>query len=152
MKTTLILCLTVPLALGLSGCRKPDSSETAQTNAGGVGPINEASSQLERAAKSTGTALAQGRDAFVASAETSLKQLDAEIDRLAAKTSSLAGDAKAKGEEMLASLRQKRLETNAQLDKIKAASQETWADVKTGFDNSMLELKKAFDDVKTRLQ
>lgn len=152
MKTRFLVSLILPAFFAFSGCKKPDSSETAQTNAGGVGPINEAGRDLERAAKSTGTALTQGRDTFVASAEASLKQLDAEIDRLAAKTSSLAGDAKAQGEQMLANLRQKRLETSGQLDKIKAASQETWADVKSGFDRSMQELKKAFDDVKTRLQ
>jgi len=94
--------------------------------------------------------LGQSKEQFVAAAETRLQQLDTKLDALRAKVSTLNADAKAEGEKAVEALKEQRAKLGTKLDEAKQASQESWREVKAGFDAAWQEIEKGYENLKAK--
>lgn len=150
LRNQLVLTLAV---VGLAGCTKqetPPSTPQATTNAPSAA-ADTMKQEVKEAAAATGAYLAESRDKFVAATQESLKDMDAKIESLSQKAATLAGDAKSQAESMLTALREKRQQASVELEKVKAASQEAWTEVKAGCNTALEEMKEAYNNLVAKL-
>jgi chromosome segregation ATPase len=92
------------------------------------------------------------RDEYVAAAKQRLDDWNTEMDTLEAKAQQAREDDKARYQELLTTLRAKREEGERQLAAIKAASEDSWKQLKAGsdkvweaFTDSVAEFKSHFN-------
>ena len=85
--------------------------------------------------------------AFRQETETKLDEYKKDIDQLQAKAEKLEGDAKAKAEQQLTALRQKRDEVSEKLKNLSSSSGNAWDEIKSGIDAAMEELGDAYKKV-----
>ena len=81
---------------------------------------------------------------FREQSETRLVGYKKEIDQLQAKAEELGGDAKAKAEQQLTALRQKRDEVSEKLKELSSSSGNAWDQVKSGIDAALEDLGNAY--------
>jgi len=79
--------------------------------------------------------------------QTKLDEYGKEIDQLQAKAEKLEGDAKAKAEQQLAALRQKRDAAAEKVKELGSSSGSAWEQLKAGIDAAMEELANAYRKV-----
>lgn len=82
--------------------------------------------------------------AFRQETETKLDEYKKDIDQLQAKAETLEGDAKAKAEQQLTALRQKRDEVSEKLKNLSSSGGNAWEEIKSGIDAAMQELGDAY--------
>jgi TolA-binding protein len=75
--------------------------------------------------------------AFQEQMKTRLAKYNGDIDQLQANTEKLGGDAKAKAEQQLTALRQKRDEVSEKLKGLSSSSGDAWEQLKSGIDAAM---------------
>lgn len=155
----LAVATVAPVALGAAiallglGCQKEESvpaAPQAMTNAS-PGAVDTLKKELKEAAAPAAAALTGGKEKFVESTQQTLKAMDANIDALSQKASTLTGDVKTKTDAMLGALREKRQKAAAELEKVKAASPETWTEVQNSCSAVMKELQAAYEEAKAKL-
>jgi hypothetical protein len=81
---------------------------------------------------------------FRGQTETRLAEYTKEIDQLQAKAEKMGGDAKAKAEQQLTALRQKRDEVSKKLKELSSSSGNAWERLKSGIDAAMKDLGNAY--------
>ncbi len=145
-------CLSaLAVSIGLLGCEKANEANLDAPPATNI-TARELKQEARDVVVATKDYLTSNKDQFVASAEVKLKQLDARIAELGAKAETLQADAKAEGTKAVDALKEQRAKLGVKLDEVKKASQETWQDVKAGFDTAMNELEKAYDNLKAKFK
>jgi F0F1-type ATP synthase membrane subunit b/b' len=82
--------------------------------------------------------------AFREQTEARLAEYEQEIDQLQAKAEKLEGDAKAKAEQQLTALRQKRDAVSEKLKELSSSSGNAWEQIKSGIDAAMEDLGNAY--------
>ena len=82
--------------------------------------------------------------AFREQTETRLAEYKKEIDQLQATAEKLGGDAKAKAEQQLTALCQKRDEVSEKLKELSSSSGNAWEQLKSGIDAAMEDLGNAY--------
>ena len=82
--------------------------------------------------------------AFREQTETRLAEYKKEIDQLQAKAEKLGRDEKAKAEQQLTALRQKRDEVSEKLKNLSSSSGNAWEQVKSGIEAAMEDLGNAY--------
>ena len=82
--------------------------------------------------------------AFREQTETRLTEYKKDIDQLQAKAENLGGDAKAKAEQQLTALHQKRDEVSEKLKELSSSSGTAWEQLKSGIDAAMEDLGNAY--------
>lgn len=92
----------------------------------------------------------KNKDQFVAAVEQKLRDVDTKIDELGRRLETLTADAKTEANKALDSLREKRAQMGPRLEELKKSSQQTWNDVKSGFETAMGELEKAYQNAKSK--
>lgn len=142
-------CITVlAVSVGLLGCDKSNeaSLDRPATNV----TAREVKQEVREAIAAGKEYLSSNKDQFVASAEVKLKQLDAKIAELGARAQTLQADAKAETTKAIDALSEQRAKLGDKLEAVKQASQETWQDVKAGFESALSEVEKAYDNLKAK--
>ena len=87
--------------------------------------------------------------AFREQTEARLAEYEKEIDQLQAKAEKFEGDAKAKAEQQLTALRQKRDVVSEKLKELSSSSANAWEQIKSGIDAAMEDLGKAYKKAAT---
>ena len=82
--------------------------------------------------------------AFLEQTETRLAEYKKAIDQLQAKAEQLGGEAKAKAEQQLTALLQKRDEVSEKLKELSSSSGSAWEQIKSGIDAAMEDLANAY--------
>jgi TolA-binding protein len=88
---------------------------------------------------------AEQKEAYQKQIESTLEEYNQRMDELKTKAGALKGEARAKVNEQMEMLRNKREAAVQNLEQLKAASGEAWGDLKTGMDQAMTELQQAYD-------
>jgi polyhydroxyalkanoate synthesis regulator phasin len=128
------------LALGaLPGCGE---KEQTQSNPETVSK-EEVMKESNEAYDATKAYTQEQMQAFWEKTETRLVEYKTEIDQLQAKVETLEGDAKAKAEQQLTALRQKRDEVSEKLKDLSSSSGHAWEQLKSGIDAAMEDLGNA---------
>ena len=129
------------------GCKS-----TADRQANGTQQDSAAALQLGKAKAATIEAAQAMEDyayarksEFVAKMKSEMAATQEELDRLAAKADAAGGAAKIDAKTKLAVVREKWTKTKRQLDQAENATESTWNDVKSGFNESYAALKDSVD-------
>lgn len=130
-QNNLFLTVIVLFAL-IVGCSKDDSASKQ---------LQKAESEAKQAAADMKDYTYAQKDVFVAKMQTQLDALKQDIDQLSDKIEASSDKVKAEAKPKLDALRAQQAQLHVQLDKVKAASESTWENVKTGF-------KSAYDSSK----
>lgn len=78
----------------------------------------------------------ENRETYIDKMSAKLKEWDAEIQKLEAKSDTVKADVKAKYHNEIDSLRKKKDEAHEKLDEIQNASKDAWEDFKDGLDSA----------------
>lgn len=94
----------------------------------------------------------EDRKVYIDKMAAKLKEWDAEIQKLEARTETVKADARAKYRQQINELRKKMEETQQKLKQIKEASEGAWEELKDGIENSWKimgdSIKSAFGKIK----
>jgi predicted small lipoprotein YifL len=138
LKGLLAIMLLVPGAL--SGCGEKDQTESK--------PAAVSKEDVKKEAKETyDTTKAYTQEqmqAFREQTEIKLNEYKDEIDKLQAKAEKMGGDAKAKADEQLTALNQKREVVAEKLKELSSSSGNAWERLKTGIDAALEDLGNAY--------
>ena len=137
-----LLAILLVLALGaFPGCGE---QEQAQSKPATVSKEDVKKEAME-AYDATKAYTQEQMQAFREQTETRLAEYKKEIDQLQAKAEKLGGDAKAKAEQRLTALRQKRDEVSEKLKELGSSSGNAWDQIKSGIDAAMEDLGNAYE-------
>lgn len=81
-----------------------------------------------------------------------LEALKPKIEELKKQTATLAEEARTKAQEQMVVLEKKRAELEVKLAKFSKKSEKAWAEMKTGLDAAVDDLKKAYDEAKEKFK
>ena len=136
-----LLAIMLLLALGaLTGC---GDNEQNQEKAVTVSK-EDVKKEVKEAYDTTKAYSQEQMQAFREQTETRLAEYEQEIDQLQAKAEKLGGDAKAKAEQQLTALRQKRDAVSEKLKELGSAGGNAWEQIKSGIEAAMEDLGKAY--------
>jgi len=136
-----LLAIMLLFSLGaLTGCGE---KEQAQSNSETVSK-EDVKKEAKEAYDTTKAYTQEQMQAFREQTEIRLAEYKMEIDQLEAKAKKLGGDAKAKAEQQLAILRQKRDEVSEKLKELSSAGENAWEQLKSGIDAAMEDLGSAY--------
>lgn len=144
MKTKYQIVTFVAL-LALTGCNPNDNPPPGDQPPATPGPTG-AVLELPK----TAPALAESKDAFIASMDQKLKDFDAQLDEMARKSADYKDEAKVQADQAMASLRDQRAKLEAQFNELKRSSADAWTEVKAGFQSALNDLEKAFQNAKAK--
>jgi chromosome segregation ATPase len=129
------------LALGaLPGCGEKEQAQSEHATVSKEDVMKE----TKEAYDATKAYTQEQMQAFRKKTETKLAEYDKEMDQLQAATERLEEDAKAKAEQQLTALRQKRDEVSGKLKDLGSSSGHAWEQLKSGIDAAMEDLGNAF--------
>jgi uncharacterized protein YlxW (UPF0749 family) len=136
-----LLAIILMLALGaLSGC---SDNEQTQSKPAAV-TKEDVKKEAKEAYDTTKAYTLEQMQAFREQTESRLAEYEKEIDQLQAKAEKLEGDAKAKAEQQLTALRQKRDAVSEKLKELSSSSANAWEQIKSGIDAAMEDLGNAY--------
>ena len=136
-----LLAMMLVLALGaLAGCGE---NEQTQSKPSAVSK-EDVKKEAKEAYDATKAYTQEQMQAFREQTETRLTEYKKDIDQLQAKAENLGGDAKAKAEQQLTALHQKRDEVSEKLKELSSSSGNAWKELKSGIDASMEDLGNAY--------
>ncbi|MFT6955683.1 MAG: putative nucleic acid-binding Zn-ribbon protein [Halieaceae bacterium] len=91
------------------------------------------------------------KDKYVAKMKSEIDDMDAQLDKLAAKSKSAKKDMEAKYKQDMADLRAQSSKASAQLDELKAAGEDTWESMVAEMDKMGDAFKHSYNYFKTQL-
>jgi hypothetical protein len=92
------------------------------------------------------------REAYQEKMDAQLRQWDAQIAKLRAKSDEAKAQAKIEYLEQMEQLRNKRESAGRKLDELKKASDSAWVDLKTGLEKAWKDLGSAIDSASSRFK
>ncbi len=92
------------------------------------------------------------RNAFLKRVQSALKELDDEIDELAARAEKVDRDARIRYDEEIAVLRMKRAAVDAKIQRLRDAGAASWGALKSGVQDATDDLRKAIGKAVERLR
>ena len=136
-----LLVIMLLLVFGvLSGCGE---KEQAQSKPASVSK-EDVKKEVGEAYDATKAYTQEQIQAFRKETESRLDEYKEEIDQLQAKAEKLGGDAKAKAEQQLTALRQKRDDVSEKLKDLSSSGADAWEQLKSGIDAAMEDLGNAY--------
>jgi len=139
-----LLAIMLLLAMGaLTGCGE---KEKAQSKSATVSK-EDVKKEAKEAYDATKAYTQEQMQAFRKQMEIKLNESGEKIDQLQAKAEKLGEDGKAKAEQQLTALRQKRDEVSEKLKELSSSSGNAWEQLKSGIDAAMEDLGNAYKKV-----
>jgi predicted small lipoprotein YifL len=138
LKGLLAIMLLVPGAL--SGCGEKDQTESKPAAVS----KEDVKKEAKEAYDTTKAYTQEQMQAFREQTEIKLNEYKDEIDKLQAKAEKMGGDAKAKADEQLTALNQKREVVAEKLKELSSSSGNAWEQLKIGIDAALEDLGNAY--------
>jgi TolA-binding protein len=136
-----LLAIVLLLALGvLAGCGEKEQPQSKSATVS----KEDVKKEVKEAYDATKAYTQEQMQAFLEQTETRLAEYKKEIDQLQVMAEKLEGDAKAKTEQQLTALRQKRDEVSEKLKDLSSSSGKAWEQLKSGIDAAMEDLGNAY--------
>ena len=133
-----IMLLLALVAVQACGEKKNPQSKAATTSKADV------KKEVKEAYDATKAYTQEQMGAFQQEAETKLAEYKKGIDQLQSKAENLEGDAKAKAEQQLTALRQKRDALSEKLTDLSSSGANAWEQIKSGVDAALEDLEDAY--------
>jgi uncharacterized coiled-coil protein SlyX len=93
----------------------------------------------------------QQKEAFYRKMDEELKETQAQIEKLKAKSGEMSAEARDNLNKRIAELERQKAEAAKKLDEMKAATAEAWTDMKTRLNATMKDMKKSYKRALSRL-
>ena len=136
-----LLAIMLLLALGiLPGCGEKEQPQSKSATVS----KEDVKKEVKEAYDATKAYTLEQMQAFREQTETRLAEYKKEIDQLQVMAEKLEGDAKAKAEQQLTALRQKRDEVSEKLKDLSSSSGNAWEQLKSDIDAAMEDLGNAY--------
>jgi predicted RNase H-like nuclease (RuvC/YqgF family) len=135
-----LLAVMLLMPGALSGCGEKDQPQSKPATVSSDDVKKEAKEAYEATKAYTQEQMQTIRKQM----ETRLDEYGKEIDQLKSKTEKLEGDAKAKAEQQLMALRQKRHGVSEKVKELGSSSGNAWEQLKSGIDAAMEDLGNAY--------
>ena len=136
-----LLAIMLLLAAGaLAGCGDNEQTPSKPASVS----KEDVKKEVKEAYDTTKAYSQEQMQAFREQTETRLTEYEQEIDQLQAQAEKLGGDAKAKAEQQLTALRQKRDAVSGKLKELGSAGGNAWEQIKSGIEAAMEDLGKAY--------
>ena len=132
--------LALMLLLALSGCGENEQTQAKPA----IVSKEDVKKEAKDAYDTTKAYTREQMQAFREQTETRLAEYGKEIDQLQAKAEQLGGDAKAKAEQQLTALRQKRDAVSEKLTELGSAGGNAWEQIKSGIEAALEDLGNAY--------
>ena len=139
-----LLTIMLMLAMGVfTGCSKKeqDQGKTEKVTA------EDVKEKTMEAYDATKAYTQEQMKAFHEQMKTRLAEYNDDIDKLQAKVEELGGDAKAKAEQQMTELRQKRDDVSNKLQELASSSGNAWEQLKSGIDAALDDLGNTYKKV-----
>ena len=129
--------------------KKAEKSETAVTSM-------DVKKEVKEAVETAKSYTQQQKEEYLRQIDAKIKEFDREMQELLAKAKSSASDlkeaGKAKFNQSMEELHNKKQAAADKLNELNSASGEAWEDIKSGMDSAMDELSKAFDRARSNFE
>jgi len=136
-----LLAIVLLLALGaFPGCGEKEQTQSKTPTVS----KEDVKKEAKEAYDATKAFTQEQMQDFLEQTETRLAEYKKEIDQLQAKAEKLEGDVKAKAEQQLTALRQKRDEVSEKLKDLSSSSGNAWEQLRSGIDAAMEDLGNAY--------
>ena len=136
-----LLAIMLLLALGvLAGCGENEQTQSKPATVS----KEDVKKEAKEAYDTTKAYTQEQMQAFREQTEIKLNEYKEEIDKLQAKAEKMGGDAKAKADEQLTALHQKREVVAEKLKELSSSSGNAWEQLKTGIDAALEDLGNAY--------
>ena len=136
-----LLAITLLLALvALPGCSEKEESQGKPATVS----KEDVKKEAKEAYDTTKAYTQEQMQAFREQAETKLAEYEKDIDQLQAKAEAMGEDAKAKAEQQLTALRQKRDAVSEKLKELGSSSGNAWERLKSGVEAAMDDLADSY--------
>jgi len=143
-----LLAIMLLLALGaFPGCGEKEQPESKPTSFS----KEDVKKEAKEAYDATKAYTQEQIQAFRKQMEIKLNEYGEKIDQLQAKAEKLGEDGKAKAQQQLTALRQKRDEVSEKLKELGSSSGNAWEQIKSGIDAAMEDLGNAYKKVAAEL-
>lgn len=145
-RTTLLIVLTVFIAMVfLVACSRQKEADKSQTKVTSADVKKEAKKAME----TTKAYTLQQKEEYEKQIKAKLQKINGEIQQLQSKAQSRATELKEKGKaefaQAMEGLHKKKQAAAEKLNELNSASGKAWEDMKSGMDEAMDELIKAYD-------
>jgi chromosome segregation ATPase len=138
--SAILLLLIMGVFQGCGDKEQPESKSEAVSK-------EDVKKEAKEAYETTKAYTQEQMQAFRKQMETKLNEYGEKIDQLQAKAEKLKGDSKAKVEQQLTALRQKRDEVSEKLKELSSSSGNAWEQLKSGVDAAMDDLVNTYKKV-----
>jgi chromosome segregation ATPase len=139
-----LLAIMMLLALGaFPGCGEKEQTQSKPATVS----KEDVNKEAKEAYDATKAYTQEQMQAFREQMETRLNEYGEKIDQLQAKAEKLGEDGKAKAEQQLTALRQKRDEVSEKLNDLSSSAGTAWEQVKSGIAEAMEDLENAYKKV-----
>jgi uncharacterized coiled-coil DUF342 family protein len=92
------------------------------------------------------------RDEYVRKMQEKLTELNADIDKLAAKASAVSADLRSEYNEEMAALKAKQAAARQKIEAVQKSGESAWQDLKAGADLAWTAIGEAIDSAKSRFK
>lgn len=92
------------------------------------------------------------RDEYVRKMQAKLEEWNADIDKLAAKTSEVSADVRSEYKEQIAALKVKQAAARHKIEEMQISGESAWKDLKSGIELAWAAIGEAVDSVKSRFK
>ena len=133
----IMVLLALVTVAGCSEKEKPQSKTAVVSS-------EEVKKEVKEAYSATKSYTQEQMQSFREETETKLAEYEKDIDQLQAKAEKLEGDAKAKIDQQVAEMRQKKDVVSEKMMALGTSSKNAWEEVKLGIDEAMQDLVSAY--------
>jgi uncharacterized protein HemX len=135
-----LLAIMLLLALGaLAGCGENEQSQSKPATVS----KEDVKKEAKEAYDTTKAYTQEQMQAFREQTEAKLAEYEKDIDQLQVKAEKMGGDAKAKAEQQLTVLRQKRDAVSEKMKELGSSTEGAWEQIKSGIDEALEDLGNA---------
>lgn len=92
------------------------------------------------------------RDEYIRKMQAKLDEWNADIDKLAAKTSDISADVRSEYKEQIAALKVKQIAARHKIEEMQKSGESAWKDLKSGIELAWTAIGEAVDSVKSRFK
>ena len=92
------------------------------------------------------------RDEYVRKMQKKLAELNADIDKLAAKAGDISADLKSEYTEQMAALKVKQVVARKKIEEMQKSGESAWKDLQAGIDLAWTGIRKYIDSAKSRFK
>jgi hypothetical protein len=142
---TIAIFITAAWVVGCTPSDQPTVEEESDSPT-----IEQVEQEVKEAVETAAEYVSSEKDQFEVRIEKEITELDDKITALRSEIAETSAESQAAFDDALAAIDERRQDVSDELDQLKSASGEAWADVRGGVKNAVQELQRAYETARSR--